>query len=154
MGIFQQDESPKRPASVWIAQILMGLITLIYAGIAGMIVLNIGPLLSLAAIITISVALAVSAIALVAFIGMARRKSYGRWTAIGLLALILLSGSIQVFIGSGNLLGQLIPALLFGWLAFVLIRSEAVSRFFAKPESCSGEPPPVETYMNDISRRL
>ncbi len=164
MSLFEKDEPPKRPASVWIAQILMVLIAVFYVGLATAIIFKVGPSSPATAIAAIILPLILSAIAFIAFIGMLRRRPYGRWTAVGLLALAVLSGSLQIFWGSnaangsgsfraGYSFGQLLPAVLLGWLVFALIKSDSVSRFFTKPDSESDAPPPVEYYSDDFPRK-
>jgi hypothetical protein len=151
-----RDFVPKRPISVWIAQILMAIIA------CGFFLIGIFVLMSVrfapAGLFSLVIGLVFASLPITAFIGMAMRRQYGRWIAVGVLLLLVLNSFVRIFtdpnvVGStsgsfkmGYLVGNLLPNLLLVWLVFVLIKSDAVCQFFDSAREANVEPPPIESY--------
>ena len=121
----------KRPPSVWITQILLVIFALIF--LLPLILLVSGFPLWLI-LIGLLIDLAIVALCLAAFWGLAKRQMYGRWLGVSLL---VLEGCLMFM---GLVIG--IPTLIFliftGLYAFLIYRlafGSAANTFFAKPTS-------------------
>jgi hypothetical protein len=156
-------EQVKRPGSVWAAQIIIGILILMFAAVGLTALVGTprlkpamigGLLLGLAGFITILV---------VAFRGLARRYPYARWMTVVLFLLMSLNSVARLFIDpnlsgpsggayrTGYIIGSLIFVLPLVSVALMLIFSGNVSRFFAKQDREEPGPPPVEEYSGDIT---
>lgn len=87
-------ERPKRPPSVWIAQIVLTLFALVFIFLPLLVVGNIPvSLFILVYLFVMFVLLVILPIASV--IGMAKRKSWGRWIGVGVLSFVFLISAIS-----------------------------------------------------------
>jgi hypothetical protein len=149
------DAKPKRPPSVWIAQILL----LIYLLI---LVISLASLLAIPKaktggmrLVGMAIFLAMLSVLTAAFLGLVFRKSWGRWLAVGLFSVAMLWTAISQFTretgggsaaySSGYILGSLLVMSLFGYLIYRLAMGDAASDFFnyEKPGLRSQlQPPP------------
>jgi hypothetical protein len=138
-----------RPASVWIAQVIMFLLAAIW-GLAGLLniyymVIRTGPgdrsILNIASMIS---SIVFSIVFIIGLEGLARRKNYGRWIAVAGLSLVFVGGVLNSFARFGRYrspaesLGALTFGLvLFGLLGFLVYRlawGERASAFFKQDE--------------------
>lgn len=136
----------KRPASVWIAQVLLVVFAL-------MLLL---PLLTLlftfgvpvrGFVVAVAINLAIVSLLIVAFWGMVRRRQYGRWISVGMLSLMLLlsivgqivrpSGPLQYYEyenateAAAGLMTQVLISGLFLWLILALAFGKRSASFFS-----------------------
>lgn len=168
-------ELPRRPISIWIAQILILLTSILLTLIVILVSLrewswgvyetslsSIGLFAFAAAVRVVVVSLFV-----LAFLGLVRRKRYGRWlavTAISLIVIASIGGQIArprgpleyyQYENSAERLGGLFASLviygLFGLLLYRLIFGESVNEFFSSSSTETGfhGPPPPEAYLAD-----
>jgi hypothetical protein len=138
-----------RPASVWIAQVILGLLGAIW-GLAGLlniyyIMIRPGPgdhsILNIASMIS---SIVFSIVFIIGLEGLARRKNYGRWIAVAGLSLVFVGGVLNSFARFGRYrspaesLGALtIGLVLFGLLGFLvyrLARGGPANAFFKQDE--------------------
>lgn len=155
------ETKPKRPLSVWIAQILLLIFSLIFsasivAAVAGLFgsgtALNIGFLMAIA--LNIGIVLAIIA----GFWGMAQRRPYGRWIGVGMLSLIFVLSIIgQIMQPEGPMkpyeydnsiqrwsagATQVVMGVLFLSLIAYLAFAPKVTNFFTPTEPLESIPPP------------
>lgn len=154
-------EKPKRPASVWISQIILALLMLlfcmvVYTGIRQTSVAQM-------AFMLIVLGLYIAFLGMT-FWGLATRRPLGRWMMVGFICLVVVSSIARLpsdpnmadNVPGGYKIGYLFSSLLgpalLGLLAFFLIKSPNVEEFFAKPEEEEvAGPPPIEAYAKDLS---
>lgn len=137
----------RRPASVWIAQILLIIFSLLFllplimllfvsAGIPSIIGLAIAAMINLGIV----------SLFLTAFVGMARRRQYGRWLGVGVLSLMLFfsilaqfvrpSGPLQYYEyenateAAAGFMTQVLMCGLFLWLILALAFGKRATSFF------------------------
>ena len=159
---------PKRPVSVWIAQIILFIATLLMllsTALTAFILASSRTTAALGLLIPIVFTLGLAALFFFGFWGMVKRRSYGRWLGVAGLSLCLLFSVIsQMFPVDGplqryeykndaerfgGLIGGAIMFGLFLWLILHLAFSKRVTEFFspaASPEI--GEPPPPPTFSH------
>lgn len=154
----------KRPASVWIAQLILGLFGML--ALAGLILgvvyfgSNIdGPMLgafALAALFQIFWLLLV----LGAFWGLQKRKNWGRWLTVGILAYFVIAMFANTILSqpegqssayrSGYMIGAMLVLIPVGYLIFRLAFGDAAVDFFTAsdpdPESSLTPPPPPPNF--------
>ena len=167
---------PRRPISIWIAQIvilLFGLpLTLLVILVSlrewAWLISNDVPMSSFALAFGVSILrLGVVCLFAFAFVGLVRRKRYGRWLAVTVISIMILFSIIGlIFRPSGPLpyqeyenstqrMGGMFATVtiygLLGLLLYHLVSSDSVSDFFSPPELevQSVEPPPPSTYFSD-----
>jgi hypothetical protein len=127
----------KRPISVWIAQILLLLVASFVLLFQLVVVINI-PKSAGSATEYLEFMVLFVVIPTIAFVGMALRKSWGRWLGVGFLSLLLLfTGLAQMTEGSGPIMRDeyatgIILLALFLSLILRLVFAKNVSRFFSK----------------------
>jgi hypothetical protein len=101
------EKGVRRPVSVWIAQILLVILAVVYLYtfaklIIALWILGADLINSYWVVVTINAVIIL--LVLVAFWGMARRRMYGRWLGVGILSsLFLFSTYAQFFRSSGPL---------------------------------------------------
>ena len=164
---------PRRPISIWIAQILILLlgipITLVVIAVSlrewSWILSNDMRLRTLAVgLVATILRFGVIALFAFAFIGLVRRKRYGRWLTVAGVSLMFLFSVIglifrpngpfkyEEYENSAQLMGGIFATLiiygLLGLLICHLVASDSVSDFFAPPET-SAEPPSPLTFFPD-----
>jgi len=160
------ENRPKRPASVWIAQILLTIPALAVLFMFFMILLNLPIALrsfGIIAIIPLIISGFFSGLCFVAVWGMAKRKSYGRWTGVASLSVMFLmsivgqivrpQGPMQYYEYKndaerfGGFIGSTVIWGLFLWLILHVALSKRVTKFFAPIESpLSDVPPPPPSF--------
>jgi hypothetical protein len=157
----------KRPVSVWIAQIILfvcGLLSLLSLSVTVLWLFgNRGGAGFLIFLFPMVFSLALAALYLGGFYGMATRRAWGRWTGIAALSLVVIgslysqvyrvTGPMQYYEYKngaerfGGFIGGAIVFGLFLWLVLHLAFSKRVTEFFspfASPEI--EEPPPPPTF--------
>ena len=160
-------QKPKRPPSVWISQVVLGLYLVLLAvvflgGLFGFVASG-GAVVSIVAVVFPLGFIAVFALA---FFGLAIRSSWGRWLTLVLFLLMLLGGIFGQFraltdprgyavpVNSaewfGYLLGGLIFIVPFSFLIYRLGFGTAASNFFNPPEQpeAMSEPPPPPDFRD------
>jgi len=137
---------PKRPPSVWVAQILVSLIALVFLVIPS---LYVDVTASSAHAIFASIVFVIFVfVPITSVIGMAMRKDFGRWFAVGILSLVLImsilvlpSGPIEKYgeaFTTQPISATISQLVLYGLLLLLIIRmafSQRVSEFFARTDS-------------------
>lgn len=160
------ETNPKRPIAVWIAQIAMILFSLAFLMPLFYLLFlaptfGIGSLASLAIMIAIN--LGFSLLSIVAFWGMARRRSYGRWIAVGILSFLIataLLGTITRPSGPlpyaeyenatqaiAGFITQVIMFALLIWLTLTLAVGKRAAAFFSGEAVIDSEVPPPDHYL-------
>jgi hypothetical protein len=160
------ETKPKRPISVWIAQIVMILGSLLFLlplvfllflpGAAG-----IGSIFGLVFLVTIYIG--ISFLFGLAFWGMARRRSYGRWIAVGMLSFFVataLLGTITRPSGPlpyaeyenatqaiAGFVTQVIMFVLLIWLTVALAIGKRAAAFFSGEAVEDSNVPPPDHYL-------
>jgi hypothetical protein len=143
MNSTNSTNSPKRPASVWIAQVILGLLGTIW-GVAGLITVYMGLAGSLPVIfvaISGTVSILFSILCLTGFWGLLKRRVYGRWVAVAGLSFIVFGGILNSFAAFNRytdpgkaLLAFAVGLIVFGPLGFLiyrLARGERADAFFS-----------------------
>lgn len=160
------EERVRRPISVWIAQIVLLIFAVMFIVIL---------VVSLAApanagipiagmLIAIAINLFLSSLCLASFVGMARRKRYGRWIGVTVLSLFLISvilGSLQRPAGpysyyeysnaTQRIAGIATEIVLTGLFLLLILRlafAKRVTAFFGPvvPTGSATPPPPPPTF--------
>ncbi|MBP7377674.1 MAG: hypothetical protein KA956_14475 [Pyrinomonadaceae bacterium] len=157
---------PKRPLSVWIAQILLLIFTLVFSASIVVAVVslfgsgaapNIGFLMAI--VLNIGIVLAF----LAGFWGMSQRKPYGRWIGVGMLSLMIVMSILgQIMQPDGPLkpyeydnsmqrwsagATQVVMGVLFLSLIAYLAFATRVTDFFTPPaEPVESIPPPPPSF--------
>jgi hypothetical protein len=160
------ENKPKRPVSVWIAQILLSLACLWVSALmvwAAIFMFRGGGTITI--IIPILFLLAFPAFFFFGVFGMARRRRWGRWLGVAGLSLLFLSALGGQVVGpdgplhyyayknaaefAGGLMGSLVMFGLLLWLILRLALSEHVTNFFSPPIATTfDEPPPPPTFAD------
>jgi len=160
------ESKPKRPVSVWVAQIILSIVVLLMLLSLAMTIFIIfagGATSSIVLIIPILFSVAVAAFYFAGVYGMAIRRSWGRWLGVTALSLCLIFSTIaQLFPVDGPMQryeykngaerfgGFIGGAIIFGlflWLILHLALSKRVTEFFAPVASPEiDEPPPPPTF--------
>jgi len=171
--------SPRRPISIWIAQILILIagvplsIVALFAVLRDVMFIGATQITALTVIgLMLSTIFRLGLVALFffAFWGLARRRKYGRWLSVAIVVLmIIFSIAGQVFRPSGpveyyeyensaervgGMFGAAVVYGLLGLLLYHLCFSDSVADFF-NPEMEQNQldvPPPPETYLLDSER--
>lgn len=164
----------RRPASVWIAQIIVLLVGILFSLMAALIFArelaflangNVTAAQWLWLFVSVTVKLAFFLFFFFAFWGLAKRRTYGRWlgvATISLLVLISVLGQIYRPKGPmeyyeyensaqwvGGMFGNLIIYGLFAFLLYRLAFGENVTDFFAAEDGePSADPPPPNAYFS------
>jgi hypothetical protein len=144
---------PPRPPSVWIAQVILGLLGTIW-GVAGLITVYMGLAGSLPVIFVVifgTVSILFSALCLTGFWGLLKRKIYGRWAAVVGLSFIVFGGAQNSFAAFGRyptpakaLAAFVVGLIVFGPIGFLvyrLARGAPANAFFSgiHPEAIEEE---------------
>jgi len=130
-------EKLKRPLSVWIAQILLLLVASLVLLFQLVVVINV-PQSAGSAIEYLMFMVLFVVIPVTAFVGTAKRKSWGRWLCVGFFSfLLLLIGLFQVTEGNGPIMRDeyttgIVLLALFLSLILRLVFAKNISRFFSK----------------------
>jgi len=159
------NQKPKRPPSVWISQIVLGVYILIIGAIFLIAMAFSNPYASGPPPIGFLFTLGFFAVFVAAFVGLTIRKVWGRWLTFGLLSLMFLGGlvgQINGFLGAsgyanptnsaqrgGYIMGGLLVMIPFAYLIYRLGFGDAANDFFNPPVDESGElfePPPPPTF--------
>ena len=142
MNSTNSTNSPKRPVSVWIAQVIMFLLATIWglAGLLNLYVVLVNSLRGTFAIVSGVVSLLCSVLFLAGFWGLVKRKASGRWIAVGGLSLVFVGGVLNSFAAFGRypdtakaLAAFAVGMIVFGpigFLAYRLARGERANAFF------------------------
>lgn len=155
--------NPKRPPSVWISQLLLMLYALIMLAVVWSAAFSLfyrqagpGPIFGFLLI------LGAMSLFVAAFVGLAKRKGWGRWMAFALLSLMCVLGLINQFVQvpgpieyaeprtsgemSGYIAGSVVMFSLFAFLIYRLGFGRAASEFFdptpIEDQSAFAPPPP------------
>ena len=137
-------EPPTRPASVWIAQVILGLLGTLW-GVGGLMTVYMGLAGRLPVIFVVifgTVSILFSILCLTGFWGLAKRKIYGRWAAVAGLSFIAFGGIMNSFAAFGRYPGPAkslaafaVGVIVFGpigFLAYRLARGERANAFFTQ----------------------
>lgn len=150
------DVKPKRPVSVWIAQILLLLVAILYSLPLVMNYdflwnRNLPPSYVLTAAALFIFNLLISSVALASFYGMAKRMRFGRWLGVGMLSLVVIIVAVSALTDptryanssqkAGATLVQLYVEGLFIGLVLHLVLSKKVASFFSPAASGVVESP-------------
>ena len=160
------ETKPKRPLSVWIAQFLLIVFTLIFTaslvtGVMGLIGSGSAPNLGFLLVVALNIGIVIALLA--GFWGMVQRRSYGRWTGVIMLALMfVLSVLAQILQPEGPLqryeyknsterwsggFAQVMFGGLFLFLILHLAFAKKVTDFFTPPaEPPKSIPPPPPSF--------
>jgi len=160
------ENKPKRPISVWIAQIVMILGSLLFLLPLIMLLflpgaVGIGSVFGLVFLVTVYVG--ISFLFGLSFWGMARRRSYGRWLAVGMLSFFIavtLLGTITRPSGPlpyaeyenatqaiAGFITQVIMFALLIWLTLTLAVGKRVAAFFSGEAATDAGVPPPDHYL-------
>lgn len=133
-----------RPASVLIAQVILGLLGAIW-GVAGLVTVYIGLASSLPVIFVVisgTVSILFSILCLTGFWGLTKRKVFGRWVAVAGLSFVLFGGVLNSFAAfnrytsPARALGAFALGLIvfgpLGFLVYRLARGERANAFFGQ----------------------
>lgn len=135
----------KRPVSVWIAQGLFVLFVLmvVLAYILATLLTKPTDGTLTGVLVTTILSVAFIALAVIAFWGMAKRKTYGRWLGVGLLSFMIIFaivGDVLFPSTSAKPMASKVIEILFSIFVFVItlhiVLSDKVAEFFA-PKSTS-----------------
>jgi hypothetical protein len=159
------ENKPKRPVSVWIAQIilLLGVLFSALLVVVGALLWGKSGTLAVVEFVPLLISLGLAAFFFFAFWGMAKRQRYGRWLGVAALSLTLLVSLLgQIFPAEGPLeryeyknsaerLGGIIGGLtifgLFLWLILHVAFSKRVTEFFNSATTTEiYEPPSLPTF--------
>ena len=167
LSAFHMKNKSKRPISIWIAQILISIPTLLFFALALMqFVAMLGSLSSgraLLLIIPILFILGFAFLFSVSIWGMAKRRTYGRWLGVVSLSLMMLfslagqliqpAGPMEYYQYKnsaerfGGFVGAVIMFGLFLWLILHIAFAKSVAAFFSPTESpLSSLPPPPPSF--------
>jgi hypothetical protein len=141
-----------RPPSVWIAQVILGLLGSIW-GVGGLMTVYMGLAASLPVIFVVifgTVSILFSILCLTGFWGLLKRKVYGRWAAVAGLSFIAFAGIMNSFAAfdrypspAKSLAAFAVGMIVFGpigFLAYRLARGERANAFFSGTHhSAAGE---------------
>ena len=162
----QMETKPKRPLSVWIAQILLILFVLIFSAslvfsLLGLLSSSAGLNFGFLFVIVLNIGFVLAFLA--GFWGMAQRRPYGRWIGVILLSLMFVMSILgQIAQPSGplkpyeydnstqrmaGLMTQVVMSALFLFLIAHLAVAKKVTAFFSPSvEPLETEPPPPPSF--------
>jgi hypothetical protein len=159
------DIKPKRPLSVWIAQILLVIVAVIYCLPLAMNYdllskrnLPTSYMLTAAALFMFN--LLISSLAIASFYGMAKRMRFGRWLGVGLFCLFVIVAAVSALTSpasysnstqkaAGTVTQLYIEGLLIG-LILNLVLSKKVASFFSRSSlGVADVPPPPPASFED-----
>lgn len=151
----------RRPTSVWVAQILLFFFALIFGALLVVTVpaiMNRGAETSLIGLVlAVAVNIVIIVLCVIAFWGMFRRRSYGRWLGFGVLLLTFVLSIAGQFLrpqgplesvennnspSASGFVGMALIGVLFLALLYQLARGKRVIAFFAPDEPSADVPPP------------
>ena len=159
------ETKPKRPVSVWIAQILLIIFVLIFSAsvLFALLALASSGSFNFWILPVILINIVIIFAFLTGFWGMAQRRPYGRWIGVGMLSLMFVMSIVgQIMQTAGPLkpyeysnatermagfMTQLVMAALFLFLMAHLAFASKVTAFFTPPsESLESIPPPPPSF--------
>lgn len=160
------ETKPKRPLSVWIAQILLLIFTLVFSASTVAAVVGLfssGASLNIRFLMAIVLNICIVLAFVAAFWGMAQRRPYGRWIGVGMLSLMFVMSIVgQTMQTEGplkpyeydnatqrmaGLMTQLVMGALFLSLIAYLAFSTKAADFFTPPaEPVEPIPPPPPSF--------
>ena len=157
------EDKVKRPVSVWIAQVLLLILAVLFLlpSLSSAVSIGPGPT-SFGMLAVMLIGLTISALSIVSFFGMMKRKNYGRWVGVVILSLMPVMSIIGQIRDKGSLYfeyensaqwvgGMTANVLFYGlflWLILHLALSKNVRAFFSSQRQIapSGPPPPPPTF--------
>ena len=158
------ETKPKRPLSVWIAQILLLIFTLVFSvsivAAVGLFGSGAAPNIGFLMAIVLNIGIVLAFVA--GFWGIAQRRPYGRWISVGMLSLMFVMSIVgQIMQPAGplkpyeydnatqrmaGLMTQLVMGALFLFLIAHLAFATKVTDFFTPPEPLESIPPPPPSF--------
>lgn len=163
----------RRPASVWIAQIIVLLVGIMFSLICVLVLIrelevfaneNVTAVQWLGLFVSVIFRIALVLLFVFSFWGLVKRRSYGRWLSVACISLFVLASFVGQFSqgplerfeykNSAELIGGIFGGLIiYGLFAFLLYRlafGENVADFFrAEASESPADPPPPNAYFAD-----